>query len=109
MLGDGWYRGRVGWGGHDRCRYGEDVALVAQLEVELVDGRTDRVASDSTWRASTAEYSGAPTSTTESLIDRRLREPGWDRPGFDDAGWVPVAVVPFDYARSSRAPLHRCA
>ena len=97
VLGDGWYRGRVGWGVDDRCRYGEDVALVAQLEVELVDGRTLVVASDETWRASTAEirradlYDGA-------LIDRRLRRPGWDRPGFDDVGWVPVAVVPFDNA-----------
>ena len=97
MLGDGWYRGRVGWGEQDRCRYGADVALIAQLEVELVDGRTIVVASDETWRASTAEirradlYDGA-------LIDRRLRRPGWDRPGFDDVGWVPVAVVPFDHA-----------
>ena len=49
MLGDGWYRGRVGWGrAGDRCRYGEDVALIAQLEVELADGRTIVVASDET-------------------------------------------------------------
>ena len=35
VLGDGWYRGRLGWEpGHDRCHYGDEVGLIAQLEVE---------------------------------------------------------------------------
>ena len=41
VVGDGWYRGRLGWdpdGG--RARYGTDVALFAQLEVDLDDGES---------------------------------------------------------------------
>ena len=46
-LGDGWYRGRLGWDpGEDRCKYGRELALIAQLEVELADGSTVRVVTD---------------------------------------------------------------
>src|SRR5689334_17973748 len=34
VLGDGWYRGRLGFHpGRDRCTYGTEVALLAQLEL----------------------------------------------------------------------------
>src|SRR5579859_1777126 len=33
MVGDGWYRGRLGWGGGQRDRYGDRLALLAQLEI----------------------------------------------------------------------------
>ena len=34
VLGDGWYRGRLGWNpGKDRCHYGTELGLLAQLEV----------------------------------------------------------------------------
>ena len=54
-LGDGWYRGRLGWDpGGDRCTYGRDVALIAQLEVELADGTTFSLVTDESWQATTA-------------------------------------------------------
>ena len=60
VVGDGWYRGRLGWdpdGG--RARYGTDVALFAQLEVDLDDGGALRVTTDSQWRASTGAIRAA--------------------------------------------------
>ena len=60
VVGDGWHRGRLGWdpdGG--RARYGTDVALFAQLEVDLDDGRALRVATDSEWRASSGAIRAA--------------------------------------------------
>ena len=49
-LGDGWYRGRLGWDPtNDRCTYGRDVALIAQLEVDLDDGTTHRLVTDERW------------------------------------------------------------
>ena len=33
MLGDGWYRGRLGFGGGRRNIYGDRLALLAQLEI----------------------------------------------------------------------------
>jgi alpha-L-rhamnosidase len=98
VLGDGWYRGRIGWDPEDdRGRYGRQLGLLAQLEVELPDGGTIVVATDESWRASTGEilladhYDGC-------TVDLRQRRHGWDVPGFDDSSWAPVAVVPLDLA-----------
>jgi len=38
-LADGWYRGRYGTHGGNRNLYGQRTALIAQLEIDLVDGR----------------------------------------------------------------------
>src|SRR5699024_10191607 len=50
-LGDGWYRGRLGFKGGYRDLYGIDQALIAQLEVTLQDGSVVTVATDADWRA----------------------------------------------------------
>jgi alpha-L-rhamnosidase len=99
VLGDGWYRGRLGWQpGHERCHYGEQVGLVAQLEIDCADGSRVVVATDEDWRASTGEIRSADLYDG-STIDLRERRPDWDRPGFDDKDWVRVAIVPFDVGR----------
>ena len=96
VLGDGWYRGRLGWDpGGDRCTYGRDVALVAQLEVELADGATFRLVTDESWLATTAEVQSADLYDG-SVIDLRQRKAGCDRPGYDTHGWRPAVAVPFD-------------
>jgi len=97
-LGDGWYRGRLGWDPQeDRCRYGRQVGLLAQLEIELPDGSRVTVGTDESWRAATGEVRSADLYDG-CAVDLRHRRPGWDRPGFDDSGWAPVAVVPLDPA-----------
>ena len=96
MLGDGWYRGRLGWdAADDRCRYGRELGLVAQLEIDCVDGTRLIVESDRSWRASTAEIRAADLYDG-STIDLRVAQPGWDAPGFDDSGWIAATSVPFD-------------
>ncbi len=52
VLGDGWYRGRLGWDPDgDRGRYGSRIGLIAQLEVDLGDGTTSGwSATDASWR-----------------------------------------------------------
>jgi alpha-L-rhamnosidase len=50
LLGNGWYRGRLGWTGK-RGVYGDRVALLAQLEVRYGDGTTEVVATDERWAA----------------------------------------------------------
>ncbi len=96
VLGDGWYRGRLGWEpDHDRCRYGQDVGLVLQLETELVDGQTAIVVSDETWRASCGEVRAADLYDG-ATVDLRERQAGWDQAGFDDTTWSPPISIPFD-------------
>jgi alpha-L-rhamnosidase len=51
LLGNGWYRGRLGWDGR-RALYGDRLALLAQLEVTMADGGIHVLASDESWTAS---------------------------------------------------------
>ncbi len=95
-LGDGWYRGRLGWNPDgDRAHYGTELGLIAQLEIELADGSTQRVVSDGTWRSSIGEIRRADLYDG-TLIDLHERHDGWQLPGFDDASWSPVEVGHFD-------------
>src|SRR5579875_2750599 len=43
ILGDGWYRGRLGFNGGRRNIYGDRLALLAQLEIHYADGTTERI------------------------------------------------------------------
>jgi alpha-L-rhamnosidase len=50
LLGNGWYRGRLGWG-ERRALYGDRLALLAQLEVTTDDGTVHVLATDGSWTA----------------------------------------------------------
>jgi alpha-L-rhamnosidase len=50
LLGNGWYRGRLGWDGR-RGLYGDRLALLAQLEVTTSDGTVHVLGTDSSWTA----------------------------------------------------------
>ena len=98
ILGDGWYRGRLGWvPGDDRCHYGTEVGLLAQLEVIGNDGTTTTIATDRTWTASTGSirhsdiYDGCK-------IDLNDEPAGWTLAGFDDTAWPTAKQVDLDLA-----------
>lgn len=90
-LGDGWYRGRLGWRGGWRNVYGDDLSFLGQLELTYADGTRDVVATDHDWRV-------APSPILRSGIydgedyDARLELAGWSNPGFDDADWEVVQL-----------------
>ena len=88
VLGDGWYRGRLGWdAANDRCRYGRELGLVAQLEIECVDGTRLVVASDPSWRASTAEIrDGGPVRRQHDRFARWRSPAGTRRDSMTRAG-----------------------
>ncbi|OZG64656.1 alpha-L-rhamnosidase [Bifidobacterium hapali] len=53
-LGDGWYRGRIGFGGGKEDCYGSRLGLFAQLEITNADGTITTIASnadDGAWQA----------------------------------------------------------
>ena len=99
-LGNGWFRGRLGWSGtdDDRNRYGDRLALLAQLEIEFADGSTTTIGTGPDWTWSTAElladdfYDGCE-------IDLRRSLGRWDTAGHDLAGWSPVGSTAFDLER----------
>lgn len=53
-LGNGWYRGRLGWEGK-RAIYGDRLSLLAQLEVVTDDGRSFSLATNGQWEARESE------------------------------------------------------
>ncbi|WP_327699294.1 glycoside hydrolase family 78 protein [Streptomyces sp. NBC_00459] len=50
LLGNGWFRGHLGWWGA-RALYGDRLALLAQLEVRYADGSVETFGTDEQWRA----------------------------------------------------------
>ncbi len=97
MLGDGWYRGRLGWDGGRRNCYGDRLALLAQIEIAYADGTAQRVVTDESWRAVRGPILASDIYDGETY-DARLEQPGWSTAGSDDASWAPVLVVPGDLA-----------
>lgn len=97
-LGNGWYRTGLGAWGARAPHYGEELAGFAEIHVTFSDGHQQVIVSDDTWMA-------APGDTTENglydgqHIDARLRTPGWNTVGFDEAGWGSVHTVEVDAAK----------
>jgi alpha-L-rhamnosidase len=77
MLGNGWYKSR---------------ALLLQLNVEMEDGSTTSIISDTTWKAADGPIFADSVYDGESY-DARRETPGWDRPGFDDNAWPAAEAV----------------
>ncbi|AYC43387.1 alpha-L-rhamnosidase [Streptomyces griseorubiginosus] len=96
-LADGWYRGRLGFGGGHADLYGDRVALLAQLEIVHRDGSVTVIGTDPSWRAGQGPILSAGLLDGETY-DARQELPGWSSPGFDDCDWSPVDVVPRDPA-----------
>jgi alpha-L-rhamnosidase len=96
-LGNGWYRGRLGWAGQ-RALYGDRLALIAQLEMTFEDGHRELVTSDGSWRAGPSSVLANNLYDGEA-IDARLRSHAWLSTEFDEQGWEDVEILPFDPAR----------
>ncbi|HEV2917892.1 MAG TPA: family 78 glycoside hydrolase catalytic domain, partial [Actinomycetota bacterium] len=88
LLGNGWYRGRLGWDGR-HAHYGDRLALLAQLEVTTSDGQVIRLGTDASW---TARKSGV---LADDLYDGQRTDLRPRSEGRSDA----VEVVDADLAR----------
>ena len=97
MLGNGWFRGRLGFGGGRSNIYGDRIAFLAQLEVEYADGTTEVIVTDPSWKAAPGPILADDIYDGE-VYDARLEQPGWSGPGFDDRSWAGVRVVERDFA-----------
>ncbi|GGL12942.1 hypothetical protein GCM10010844_34610 [Deinococcus radiotolerans] len=96
-LGNGWYRGRLGWTGQSGL-YGSELAAFAQLDITFADGATQTVGTDGTWTA-------GPSATTANdlydgqTIDARRERAGWAQADFPEDGWGSVHCVEYDLSR----------
>jgi alpha-L-rhamnosidase len=95
-LGNGWYRGFIGFSNTHNF-YGKDIALLFQLNINYNDGSTETIISDENWKSSTSGIRYAEIYNGET-IDARLNKIGWATSGYNDADWsgVKTAGFPFD-------------
>ena len=93
-LGNGWFRGRLGWGG-GRAYYGPELGALAQLEIRYSDGHRQLVITDETWTAGPSAVVANDLYDGQS-IDARLYSDDWLRSGFSDPGWGGVHRAEFD-------------
>ncbi|WP_066630770.1 alpha-L-rhamnosidase [Labilibacter marinus] len=91
MLGDGWYRGYLGWDG-ERAYYGDQLALLAQLKISYADGSSELIVTDKNWRTSYGAiiesdiYNGEKYDATKEMD-------GWAKKGFDASNWEKVEIL----------------
>ncbi|MCL2516619.1 MAG: glycoside hydrolase family 78 protein, partial [Microbacteriaceae bacterium] len=87
LLGNGWFRGDLGFAGAN-ANYGQEIALAAVLEVTFADGVVQRVGTSADWSAAASEIT-ANSLYNGQAIDARRR--GADAP-------APVRVTDIDRA-----------
>jgi len=91
MLGNGWYRGYIGFNDNNNY-YGKDIALLMQVTIEYTDGSKQTILSDESWKSSTGEIRYAEIYNGE-IIDNRVNKTGWMLSGYNDAGWSAVKTA----------------
>lgn len=74
LLGNGWYRGRLGFAGAD-ANYGDEISVAAVLEVTYADGSTQRIVTSEDWVAAASDITRNSLYNGQT-IDARLRGGG---------------------------------
>ena len=97
IVTSGWYAGGMNWGKvSKRFRYGKDLALLMQINIEYTDGTTDRIVTDGDWTQSVGAENVASGIIFANIydgetIDARLIDAKWTTVG--GAKWTERARV----------------
>lgn len=66
--------------------------MIAKLLIEYKDGSTAVIVSDNSWKTAASPIYFSSIYGGEDYDANREKE-GWDRPGFNDADWMPAVVT----------------
>ncbi|HVW61818.1 MAG TPA: family 78 glycoside hydrolase catalytic domain [Puia sp.] len=66
--------------------------LIARILLQYIDGSTEDIISDPSWKTKTGPLLFSSTYGGEDY-DARREEQGWDLPGFEDTAWKPAVIV----------------
>ncbi|OGM39571.1 hypothetical protein ABOM_011783 [Aspergillus bombycis] len=107
-VAEGWYAGQIAWDEHSKCLYGEELGVLAQLEIFDEEGKPPslRLCSDQTWESKLSPILASGIWAGE-FYDRRLETPDWNRNVRSDLEpWQPVKLMTFPSAKlvASSAP-----
>ena len=100
-LGDGWWRGRIGFDGGTLNVYGSRLGLLAQLEVEYADGSRQVLATDGEWTAHPSPILSSGLYAGETF-DVREVPAGWSAD--EEDRWVHKMVTRLDKGAARRRP-----
>jgi len=86
MLGEGWYKGALGWEDNYGV-YGKKTALLCQLVIEYTDGTQEVIISDGSWKSTLDGPIRMNSIYNGETYDARMELTGWDAPGYDNGSW----------------------
>lgn len=98
MLGYGWYAGHMNLF-ENRNIYGHYPMLMAQLEVELNDGKHVTIVTDKQWKTTLKGALLWSDLLDGEAIDQRQALTGWDKTNFDDKNWSAAQTKQLDYTK----------
>jgi len=91
VLGDGWYRGNIGWVSANGY-YGNELALLFQLKIDYTDGSSEWIVSDKNWKVNNGPIRKSDIYNGETY-DARLELTGWAGTGYNASEWKSVEEV----------------
>lgn len=91
ILGDGWYRGNIGFKGQHNY-YGDKLALIAQLHIVYTNGSEEWVVTDNSWKATTGPIVFSDIYNGETY-DAQMELTGWASNRYDDSSWGKTSVL----------------
>jgi alpha-L-rhamnosidase len=91
LLGNGWYRGEIGFT-QQRNQYGDRLALLMQIKVTYRGGGGETIITDGSWKATTGPILMSEIYHGETY-DARLEKIGWTTSGYDDGQWSGVRLA----------------
>ncbi|WP_244296917.1 family 78 glycoside hydrolase catalytic domain [Paenarthrobacter nitroguajacolicus] len=94
ILGNGWYRGRLGWG-EGAAPYGDELAAYAELKVLYSDGYEEAFVTDASWKSHDGPVTANDLYDGQS-IDARRNATDWMYPEYDDREWAGVHILEVD-------------
>ncbi|MFH0758652.1 MAG: glycoside hydrolase family 78 protein [Bacteroidota bacterium] len=90
-LGDGWFRGHIGWG-DNRNAWGSGLAAIALLRISYTDGSSEFISTDNSWKGNTGPILESDIYNGE-IYDATKELGNWSSAGYDDSKWLAVDVA----------------
>ncbi|KAI9172731.1 hypothetical protein HJFPF1_02244 [Paramyrothecium foliicola] len=91
QVAEGWFSGRLGFGGGIRNIWGDEIGFAAKLVIEANDSTRIIINTDTNWKSNTGSLITAEIYDGE-VCDLSLEPKNWRTTACDDTAWTPVVA-----------------
>lgn len=91
MLGNGWYKGRIGYDNWENPLYGEEFVLYSITELSYADGRKEWIRTDESWLTAPGPVMDSGIYDGE-IYDANQEIPRWAEADCDYPDWQPAKL-----------------